>query len=63
MLPFAAVAVSGLLVAVLIAVLIAVVIYAVGVYVLHAPQPAVGLIAFVIFLVLLLYALPGGVLR
>ncbi len=57
------VALSGVLVAFLIALVIGVLVYAVGIYVLHAPQPAVGLIAFVIFLIVLLLSLPNGVIR
>ena len=63
MLALAAVALSGVLVAFIIALIVGVLIYAVGVYVLHAPQPAVGLIAFLVFLIILLYELPGGVVR
>lgn len=59
----AVVALSGVLVAFLIALLIGVLVYAVGIYLLHAPQPAVGLIAFVIFLLVLLLSLPNGVLK
>lgn len=63
MLTVGVVALGGVLVAFLIALLVAVLVYAVGIYVLHAPQPAVGLIAFVLFLLVLLYALPNGALK
>lgn len=42
---------------ILVAVLIAVLVYVVGVYLLHAPPQIVGLIAFIVFVLLLL----GGV--
>lgn len=47
---------TGLLVAVLIAVLI----YAVGVYVLHAPVQIVGIVAFIVFVLLLLGNVGAG---
>jgi len=40
--------------AILVAVLVGVLIYAVGVYVLHAPTEIVGIVAFVMFLLVLL---------
>jgi hypothetical protein len=59
MLAVGVVALGAILVALLIALLVGVIVYAIGIYVLHAPQPAVGLIAFVIFLLILLYASGG----
>ncbi len=40
--------------AILVAVLVGVLIYAVGVYVLHAPTEIVGIVAFLVFLLVLL---------
>lgn len=60
---FAVVALSGVLVAFLLALLVAVLVYWVGTYVLHAPQPVVGLIAFSILILILLVSLPNVVLR
>lgn len=45
----------------LIALLIAVLIYAVGVYLLHAPQPWVGVVALIVFVLLLLGNVGTGV--
>lgn len=49
-----------MLVAILVALLVAVLIYAVGIYLLHAPQPVVGLVAFIVFLLLLLGNVGSG---
>jgi ABC-type multidrug transport system permease subunit len=63
MLALGAVALGGVLVAFLIALLIGAAIYYVGIYILHAPQPIVGIVAFIVFLLILLYGLPGGTLQ
>lgn len=52
-----AVSLGGIVIALILAVLV----YAIGIYLLHAPQPVVGLIAFLIFVLLVLGNVGGSV--